>query len=102
MVTIIGPAPPPDRIILSLDHPGWLIFSWNEVITGCEAVQYRIVASNCGRCPTTTAHTTAVCTDIPANSNICTFAIQTIVCDGVAGNVSDPIHARLRGTDIIQ
>ena len=94
----IGPVPPPERITLSLDHPNWLIFSWSEVITGCEALHYKIVASNCGSCPATTVHTTVVCTNIPINSNICTFAIQTVVCDGLAGNVSDPIHVLLRGT----
>ena len=93
-----GPVPPPNEITLSLDHPGWLIFSWDEVVTGCEVVQYRIVASNCGSCPATTAYTTVVCTNIPKNSDICTFAVQTIVCDGVTGNVSDPVHALLRGT----
>lgn len=97
-IIIIDSVPPPDGITLSLDRPGWLVFSWSEVVTGCEAVRYRIFASNCGRCPTTTAHTTAVCTDVPTNgNNNCTFAVQTIVCDSVAGNASDPIHALLRG-----
>jgi hypothetical protein len=97
-----GPVPPPDRITLSLDHSGWLVFSWNEVVTTCEIVHYRIIASNCGRCPTTTIHLTAVCTNVPTNSNnMCTFAVQTLVCDGVAGNVSDPLLALLRGISII-
>lgn len=95
---MIGPLPPPDRIRLSLDHPGWFVFSWDEVDTDCEVVHYRIIASNCGRCPTITAHTTVVCTDIPTNGNNCTFAVQTLVCDSVAGNVSDPVHILLRGT----
>ena len=72
------------------------------MITGCEVLCYRIVASNCGSCPAITAHTTVVCTNIPTNSDICTFAIQTIICDGLAGNVSDPIHVLLRGTTMMQ
>ena len=28
---------------------------------------------------------------------MCRFAVQTLVCDGVAGNVSDPLLALLRG-----
>ena len=95
---MIGPLPPPDRIRLLLDHPGWFVFSWDEVDTDCEVVHYRIIASNCGRCPTSTAHTTVVCTDIPTNGNNCTFAVQTLVCDSVAGSVSDPVHILLRGT----
>ena len=74
---MIGPLPPPDRIRLSLDHPGWFVFSWDEVDTDCEVVHYRIIASNCGRCPTSTAHTTVVCTDIPTNGNNCTFAVHS-------------------------
>lgn len=43
---ILDPVPPPDRITLSLDRPGWLFFSWNENVTGCETIQYRTIASN--------------------------------------------------------
>ena len=91
------PVPPPDNITLSLDNQGWLTFTWNEVASGCNVVHYRIIASNCGRCSATTVHTTVFCTDIPTDGSLCTFALQTVVCDNIAGNVSDPIHAVLRG-----
>ena len=76
------------------------MFSWNEVVSGCDIVYYRIISSNCGGCSATNniiVHTTIFCTNVTTDGRVCSFAVQTIVCDDVSGNVSEPIHVVLRG-----
>ena len=69
-----------------------LTFSWSRVSTDCVAmIHYNILASNCGSCPNTTNHTSVTCTDVPTNGTTCMFAIQTVFCGYITGNVSDPI-----------
>ena len=90
----------PDKLQISnVDiSPRQLIFEWSPVVPDCHAIQYDILASNCGSCPTTTNRTNATCTDVPTtNSSLCTFAVQT-VCGNVTGNASDPIRVN---TDIL-
>ena len=94
------PAPSPDRITASFDHPGGITFKWDEVDSGCDLVHYRFIASNCGTCSATnitTLYTTIFCTNLTMDGRVCSFAVQTIVCNDVAGNVSEPIHVVLRG-----
>ena len=76
-----------------------LTFSWSPVAPDCPAIHYNILASNCGSCPTTTNHTNVTCTDVPTNDSICTFAVQTVVCGNIAGNISDPINITLYTTE---
>ena len=76
-----------------------LTFSWSPVAPDCPAIHYNILASNCGSCPTTTNHTNVTCTDVPTNNSICTFAVQTVVCGNIAGNISDPLHITFYTTE---
>ena len=75
---------------------------WSPVAPDCPAIHYNILASNCGSCPTTTNHTNATCTDISSNSRSkCTFAVQTVACENITGNTSEPISIifyKLTGT----
>ena len=91
----------PDKIYISKVgfHPNQLIFQWNLVAPDCPAVHYNILASNCGSCPTTTNHTNVTCTEVPTNDSICTFAVQTVVCGSITGNISDPINITLYTTE---
>ena len=57
-----------------------ITFNWTEIAPECPAVEYSILASNCGNCPTATNHTTATCTNVPANGGTCIFAIQIVIC----------------------
>ena len=68
-----------------------LTFSWSPVAPDCPAVHYNILASNCGNCPTFTSHTNVTCTDVPTDGSNCTFAVQTVACGNLTGNVSEPI-----------
>ena len=71
-----------------------ITFTWSSITTesDCSAVHYNILASNCGSCPTTTNHTTVICTDVSTNGSMCTFAVQTVVCGNITGNRSVPIR----------
>ena len=73
-------------------------FTWNPVDPNCPAIHYNILASNCGSCPTTTNHTTVTCTDVPTNSSVCKFSVQTVACGGTAAGKSDEIHVNLHNT----
>ena len=66
------------------------VFNWNTCTSSpvCSATHYNIVASNCGSCPTTTNHTIVTCTDTPTDGNMCTFAVQTVVCGNITGESS--------------
>ena len=60
-----------------------ITFIWTQSISECSAVQYRILALNCGTCPNTTTITTATCTDIPNDNIACTFTVQLVVCGNI-------------------
>ena len=78
-----------------------LIFSWTPVSTNCRAVNYSVLAENCGSCPVESANTTtATCTNPQPQPNpgiICSFRVRTEICDGVVGEASDTSNATLRG-----
>ena len=78
-----------------------LTFSWSPVATDCPAINYNILASNCGSCPTTTNQTTVTCIETPTDDgSVCTFVVQIVVhsCESFAANLSDPIRVN---TDIL-
>ena len=70
-------------------------FSWSPVTTDCSTIHYKILASNCGSCPTNTTHTNATCTGVPTDSSVCTFAIQAVVCGNITRVTSDKIKVTL-------
>ena len=71
-----------------LDKHYTIAFEWNTHPPNCRPT-YNIAASNCGSCPTTTNHTTVTCTDVPIiDGGMCMFAVQTVVCGGITGELS--------------
>ena len=80
-----------------LDLQSDLAFNWSSVTPDCPAIHYNILSSNCGSCPTTTTHTTVTCTDVPTDGSMCTFALETVVCGNVTGNLSDNVQGILKG-----
>ena len=84
-----APLPPPKEMSLALVNFGSkeITFSWSPVAPDCSAIHYNILASNCGSCPSTTNHTNVTC-DVH-NGSLCTFAVQTVVCGNIIGNVSE-------------
>ena len=65
-----------------------LEFTWSPVALTCPIIHYNILASNCGSCPTVTNYTTITCTDIPTNGRTCEFAVQTVVCGNITGDIA--------------
>ena len=68
-----------------------LTFNWNPVAPDCQAVEYHILASNCGSCPTTTNYTSVTCTDVTSDG-MCIFFVETVVCGSVATNQNDTLN----------
>ena len=64
---------------------------------------YAILSSNCGACPNVTANRTATCHVLNnlRQSQVCTFAVQILVCDYVFGNASDQfVTVMVKGTQM--
>ena len=68
-------------------HKYMITFKWNVHPLNCRPT-YNILASNCGSCPTTINHTTVTCTDVQTDDGVCMLAIQTVVCERIAGELS--------------
>ena len=93
MFTDTGPLPPPNNLHISVANFGSreLIFTWSPVFPECSSILYKILASNCGNCPTNTTETTTTCTDVPIKDIVCIIAVRTVLCGTVVGNSSDQI-----------
>ena len=95
------PYPSPEKISVSAVNLGLkeITFTWSPVTPNCPAIifYYDILASNCGSCPTTTNHTNVTCIDVPTDGSTCVFAIRTVVCGNITGNVSDEAQGVFKG-----
>ena len=93
--------PPPAGIRLtSVDHYHFITFSWNPITPGCSAFHYRIFATKCGICPSTTVHDTVTCVldQVSSTITLCSFAVQSVFCgDTTTGNISEPIQVMFKG-----
>ena len=94
---IDGLSPPGNVRISNVDISlRQLRFDWNPVGSNCPAIHYKINASNCGSCPAITNHTNATCTGITImtlhhHSTKCTFAVQTVICGNLPGDISNQL-----------
>ena len=88
---------PPNDVCLVDVQSGRITFNWTSVDALFDSISYNIISSNCGRCPSQTTNTTATCSDIVALGQVCAFAVQTVVCDNITGNMTHPVHVILRG-----
>ena len=77
---------------LSNSSQNQLTFNWSgsAISLNCPDIHYNIVTVNCGNCPTTTNHTSVICTDVPT-SGVCTLSVLVVVCGSVVGNVSESL-----------
>ena len=89
-----GPSLPPSNLYINaVDFDSNLLaFTWSPVSLGGSALHYNILSLNCGSCPTTTTNTTVTCTDVPTDGSVCTFAVQTVVCENVVSDKSDSVN----------
>ena len=65
-------------------------------------MNYNIEASNCGECPNTTISNMVTCSGDYTqllNDRQCSFAVQTVVCDGIAGDISTAVKVTMTGSD---
>ena len=99
--------PPPNDVHIIEESPSsnYIIFNWSEVSSSCPGLFYRtnILPQNCIKCPIiehVTPNTTVTCTNYTEptdNYSQCTFAVQTVICDGIAGNFSAPLPLNFTG-----
>ena len=78
-------------------------FNWSQISSQCPSIQYHIVASNCGECPDITINNKVTCTGKYTqliNSHQCSFAVQTIVCDEIIGDISTAINVTVSRSGI--
>ena len=101
----IGPYPPPGNVHLAAIGTTRLTFRWSPVLmsSACsDSIEYNITAVNCGVCPRSTFNTSVACvynvTQVTPNYMMCTFSVQTLLCDDVAGNASNLVTVMSRGT----
>ena len=97
--SITAPLPPPSNVTLSKINSSHLTFTWNSVSPDCQAVHYKVNATNCGQCPNTADSNSVTCT-IPTNiafEQNCVLAVEAVVCGDVSGIPSEPIVFAMKG-----
>ena len=66
-----------------------ITFKWSQMPLDCRIIHYKILASNCGNCPSTTTSTAVTCIGAQTDGGVCRFAVQTVVCgDSSKSNVT--------------
>ena len=99
--TVTAHYPPPSNVHLVDVNSSQLTFQWSPVQSSCPSLRYLITSSDCGSCPNVTNNVTAVCSlsGVLAEhqTQVCEFAIQTVVCTGIVGNLSQKVSVTLRG-----
>ena len=106
----VGPLLSPSNLHISIADfvSREIVFRWSPDDPDCP-IDYNILSSNCGSCPTTTNNTNVTCTDVPIDGSTCTFAVQSVVCGNLSANVSDSINvtapniremAKCKGTSV--
>ena len=77
------------------------MFAWSSSSHNCPALQYNVISSNCGDCPSTTAANSVTCSNVRVRStplvNTCTHIVQAVVCNEVLGAPSAPITILIKG-----
>ena len=76
-----------------------LNFGWNSVYPSCPSLQYNVRTTNCGTCSMNDDSTTVLCDNfnLTADIQVCSIAIQRRCDDNTIGNMSDILHAILKG-----
>ena len=97
---IADPFPPPNDIQLVQISAEQLEFNWSAPTVDCPGLSY-CIESNCGMCSnyTNSTYTTCFINQDATTINMCNFAVGTIICDSIVGNLSNPLNIQfvLRG-----
>ena len=56
------------------------------------------MAVNCGDCPNTTTSNRVICSGNYTDNRQCSFAVQTVVCGDIIGDVSTVVNATKIGS----
>ena len=90
---------PPISVQLVDVHDRQVVLQWTPVDSTCVPVSYS-VTSNCSSCsPTATSLTTTSCpiTQPTTDVLVCTFSVESVICDNLVGRSSSPAVVALLG-----
>ena len=100
MYNILEPySAPYDVQLIGIASEG-LTFNWTSIDPTCSDVSYRISASGCGNCPSSTNSTTITCSGIEQlseDNQTCILSVRSVVCGDIVSNFSDPLNVSLQG-----
>ena len=103
ILTIIEPFRAPTSVHLTHvnNQPRQLTFTWDTVESSCPSLQYRVNATGCGTCTSTSMSNTTTCVDYNVTRDqLCTFAVQTVICDDIVSLNNASIQVPLKGNYI--
>ena len=89
--------PPPSFVHISDLNRSHLIFSWRAPVRNCPSLSYKILATNCGDCPSSTNTTNTSCMIGTVTEIECIFTLKTIVCGNILSNESYSLKVSFRG-----
>ena len=75
-------------------------FCWSPIPSANPTINYRTMAEGCGICPYTTSSSCVTCVSNSPAITTCTFSVQSVACENVSGNFSDPVTFKLGGRHI--
>lgn len=103
---IITGLDPPDSFKLINIRGGLAILEWSPVISTCPLTITYTISSNCSSYSSEISNSTTASCPIPrpnvtTGDTICSFSIQSVVCEGIGGEQSDSLIVIIPGTRII-
>ena len=63
----------------------------------CSSLVYNIFALDCGVCPNSTNSLSVTCTNITTTGPTCSFEVESVICDHLISNRSEPLTTSLKG-----
>ena len=100
---IITGLDPPDSFKLINIRGGLAILEWSPVISTCPLIITYTISSNCSSYTSEISNSTTASYPIPrpnvtTGDTICSFSIQSVVCEGIGGEQSDSLIVIIPGT----
>ena len=93
---------PPDSLKLVNIRGGQAVLEWSPVVSTCPQDIIYNISSNCSSCSSRLTNSTTTSCPIPqpnatTGDTICTFSIQSVVCEVFGGERSHPLEVVIPG-----
>ena len=95
----IEPYPPPIYLRLAKANGKQLIFTWEPINHTSSCPSYYESLFNCSECAITSdsANCRLSTSIFTSDAKVCSFAVRTIVCGNILGNISETVNVILKG-----